>query len=112
MDTWVPGDACTLPTAEQPLRVAEFDDLFTQSLRHVDRTAPTRLRLTLRRYPGATDTVEDLVSRETECCSFFVFAVRSRRGAILLDISVPEPRMHVLDGLERRARNILAAHAR
>ena len=27
-DDWAP-DACTLPTAERPLRVAEFDDLFT-----------------------------------------------------------------------------------
>ena len=112
METWVPADACTLPTADRPLRVAEFDDLFTQSLQHVDRTAPTLLRLTLRRYVGATDTVEDLVSRETECCSFFAFAVRSRRGAILLDISVPEPRMDVLDGLEQRARTILGADAR
>ncbi|NUO57978.1 MAG: hypothetical protein HOV71_01100 [Hamadaea sp.] len=43
---WVP-DACTLPTAEQPLRVAEFDALFAASLRHADRRTPTRLRLTL-----------------------------------------------------------------
>jgi hypothetical protein len=112
MDTWVPDDACTLPTAQRPLRVAEFDSLFTRSLQHVDRTAPTRLRLTLRRYPGATDTVEDLVGRETECCSFFAFAVRSRRGAILLDITAPEPRIDVLDGLERRARTILGDNAR
>ncbi len=27
---WVP-DACTLPTVDQPLRVAEFDDLFARA---------------------------------------------------------------------------------
>jgi hypothetical protein len=41
---WVPA-ACTLPTAEQPLRVAEFDDLFATSVRAVDRVGPTVLRL-------------------------------------------------------------------
>ena len=28
---WVAPDACTLPTAERPLRVAEFDDLFANA---------------------------------------------------------------------------------
>jgi hypothetical protein len=32
--TWVP-DACTLPTEEVPLRVAEFDALFASTLRRV-----------------------------------------------------------------------------
>jgi hypothetical protein len=34
---WAPVDACTLPTADQPLRVAEWDDLFATSLRAVER---------------------------------------------------------------------------
>ncbi|HET6741695.1 MAG TPA: hypothetical protein VFH76_22285 [Kribbella sp.] len=34
--TWVP-DACTLPTAERPFRVAEFDQLFAEHLRSTDR---------------------------------------------------------------------------
>ena len=33
--------ACTLPTAEQPLRVAEFTDLFAALLSGVERTSPT-----------------------------------------------------------------------
>jgi len=37
---WVPVDACTLPTREQPLRLAEFDELFASTLRAV--SAPTR----------------------------------------------------------------------
>ena len=33
---WTPA-TCTLPTAEQPLRVAEFDDLFRECVIAVDR---------------------------------------------------------------------------
>jgi hypothetical protein len=43
---WVP-QACTLPTADQPLRQAEFDALFATAVRAFDRPDPTRLRLTL-----------------------------------------------------------------
>ncbi|MBE1490368.1 hypothetical protein [Plantactinospora soyae] len=43
---WAPS-ACTLPTTEQPLRVAEFDALFTDAVQTVARPAPTRLRLEL-----------------------------------------------------------------
>ena len=39
-DDWAP-DACTLPTSERPLRVAEFDDLFAYVLRSdAARAAP------------------------------------------------------------------------
>jgi hypothetical protein len=34
---WVPVDACTRPTADQPLRVAELDGLFTTALPAVER---------------------------------------------------------------------------
>lgn len=47
---WVP-QACTLPTAERPLRVAEFDELFASSLRGLDRWAPTGLRIDLEPTP-------------------------------------------------------------
>ena len=40
--SWAPVDACTLPTAEQPLRVAEWDGLFAESLRAVERPDATR----------------------------------------------------------------------
>lgn len=30
-------DACTLPSAERPLRLAEFEDLFARHVRSVDR---------------------------------------------------------------------------
>jgi hypothetical protein len=40
---WVP-EACTLPTAERPLRLAEFDQLFATALREQQRLSPTVLR--------------------------------------------------------------------
>jgi hypothetical protein len=99
---WVPVDACTLPTAEQPLRLDEFDALFTGSLRGVDRREPGRLRLHL----AGTDEVEaqarDLVARESACCSFFTFDVR-RGDEVIVDVRVPGSRAEVLDGLARQA---------
>jgi hypothetical protein len=34
---WVPVDSCTLPTTQQPVRVAEFDDLVAWSNEHASR---------------------------------------------------------------------------
>lgn len=70
---WVAPDACTLPTAEQPLRVVEFDTLFSQHLEHVERTDTTRLRMRFTGPADLTDTVRDLTGREADCCSFFTF---------------------------------------
>ena len=58
----VPG-ACTLPTAERPLRLAEFDDLFATALRGQQRLSPTRLRLRL--DPVAEQAARDLAVRES-----------------------------------------------
>ena len=40
---WVP-EACTLPTVDRPVRLAEFDDLFATALRGQQRLSPTVLR--------------------------------------------------------------------
>jgi hypothetical protein len=48
-DDWAP-DACTLPTPERPLRVAEFDDLFSHVLRMQPRER-TRLDLVTAHEP-------------------------------------------------------------
>jgi len=91
-------EACTLPTAEVPLRVAEFSDLFASSLRSVSRLSPVSLRLSF--APGSAGEVRDLTARESECCSFFVFAL----SGDVLDVGVPAGHVAVLDGLERLAR--------
>ena len=69
---WAP-QACTLPTAERPVRVAEFDELFATGLRGQQRLARTRLRWRL--DVAAEAAARDLTSRESECCSFFTFTL-------------------------------------
>ena len=94
-ETWAP-EACTLPTAERPFRVAEFDDLFATHLRHAERVDPQTLDLTLN--PESRATVEDLTARETECCSFFTFTLTGTTE-LHLRITVPPTQTAVLDGL-------------
>ncbi len=99
-DDWVP-EACTLPTAERPLRVDEFDALFATALRDQQRLSPTRLRWRL--DPGAGRTVRDLIGRESSCCAFFSFAVRSGADAVQVDVEVPAAHVNILDALAYRA---------
>jgi hypothetical protein len=100
---WVPVDACTLPTADQPLRVAEWDDLFATSLRTVER-GPTRARLVLGGDDGLAARVQRLAEAETACCSFFTFTVTPLDDAgVALGIEVPRARADVLTALLERA---------
>ncbi len=102
---WVPVDECTLPTAELPLRVAEWDHLF-RSVRAVERPdGSTHARLILAGDDGLATTTQRLADAETACCSFFTFTVTtSDRGAdVALDIEVPEAHADVLAALVRRA---------
>jgi hypothetical protein len=109
---WVPVDACTLPTVEQPLRAAEFDELFAASLRHTARVDARRARLVLSGGHGLLGRVQRLVEAESSCCSFFVFTVtpleaappaRPDETAVELTIEVPATRTKVLEALVTRA---------
>ncbi|MPZ83278.1 MAG: hypothetical protein GEV28_23945 [Actinophytocola sp.] len=97
---WVP-QACTLPTAERPLRVAEFDGLFASAVRGVDRVAGG-LRLALTPTPEVAATVAGLAARETGCCSFFTFTLTATAGALELGIAVTDGHDDVLDALAAR----------
>lgn len=100
--SWVAPDACTLPTAEQPLRVAEFDDLFTTAVTWVDRPETTRLLLGLPSDPAVVARAADLAVRESGCCSFFTFTLTVSGARLQLEVTVPEARTDVLDGLAAR----------
>jgi hypothetical protein len=99
--TWIDTSSCTLPTAEQPLRVAEFDDLFRTALRGVTPIASHTLVLQL--DPSAEDLARDLTARESACCSFFTFTYSAGDAALLLRVDVPPAHIAVLDGLAARA---------
>jgi hypothetical protein len=96
--------ACTLPTAEQPLRVAEFAQLFAAAARTIVRASPTSLHLVL---DGDATAARELAARETECCSFFTFtfhpASDEASAGLELTVAVPATHVGVLDGLQRLA---------
>ncbi|MGW4248272.1 hypothetical protein [Nocardia sp. NPDC004722] len=98
---WVP-DACTLPTADQPLRVAEFDRFFAEAVRGVERPDRTRLELII--DTGAESRGRELAARETECCSFFTFSFEGTGDGSMMCIDVPAAYVEVLDALEVRLR--------
>jgi len=111
---WVPM-ACTLPTVEQPLRAAEFDDLFATYLDHVDRLGPTHARLVLTGDMALITGVRALADRETECCSFFEFTIThsdTTKDAVELDIRVPSAHAEVLAALVSRAETVASRRER
>lgn len=97
-------DACTLPTVEQPLRLAEFDGLFTGVI-DVERPDATHAILTLGGVEGLAARAQDLADRETACCSFFAFTVTPTepapqgREGVRMSIEVPEAHAAVLAAL-------------
>lgn len=92
-------DACTLPTAERPLRRAEFGDLFHGTLA-VERPTARHARFRLAAEPGLAERVADLAARESECCAFFAFTVTSLpSGDVAFDVEVPEAYVGVLDAM-------------
>jgi len=99
--------ACTLPTVERPLRLAEFDELFRESVVAVAREDLTT-RLTLAGSPGLADRVADLAARESGCCSFFTFALDGDDAGLRLDIAVLAAYAAILDALTDRAGELSA----
>jgi len=120
---WVAVEACTLPTAAQPLRVGEFDTLFAASLRVVEHPAgaATRARLVLAGDADLPGRVHRLADAEAACCSFFTFTLAplvadpTRDGdataVVALDVEVPAARADVLAALVERAEQVRRAAA-
>lgn len=110
--SWVP-QSCTLPTTEQPLRVAEFDEFFASHLVAVlPGESPGTLRLELAGGAEVLAAARDLAARESECCSFFAFDVRGESDRVLMTVTVPEQHADLLAGLGHRADAARAASPR
>jgi hypothetical protein len=101
-DDWVPT-ACTLPTVEQPLRRAEFDDLFAQDVLSVAQTSPQEVRFQLRAEPEVAARAASLGMKETGCCSFFTFGLTITEGKVTLAVTTAPPHAPVLAALAARA---------
>ncbi|MBP2189141.1 hypothetical protein [Nocardia goodfellowii] len=108
-DGWV-SDACTLPTARQPVRVAEFDQFFAAAVRRLRRPERTRLELVV--DPVHETRARELAALETACCSFFAFGFDSTADGVNMRIEVPANRIDVLDGLHRNVAAALAERER
>ncbi len=96
-------DACALPTADRPLRLAEWDDLFATATTGARRSDPYRATFQLRPDPAVAARAADLTVRETRCCSFFTFDLRATGDELELSVTVPSEHVAVLDALAGRA---------
>lgn len=106
--SWVPA-SCTLPSAEVPLRLAEFDQFFAASVLRWARPEPTVLELVLPQTAEAAG--RDLAGRESACCSFFGFSFEQPAAErVLMRISVPVERVEILDAVEEQVRAAHSAH--
>ncbi|KAA9150977.1 hypothetical protein F6B41_19375 [Microbacterium lushaniae] len=94
--TWAP-ESCALPTAERPLREQEFAGLFRDELISAALTAVGQADLLLNR--DSRKRTEELIARETRCCSFFGFTLTDEADAIRVGIRVPEAYADVLAAL-------------
>ncbi|MGH3547323.1 MAG: hypothetical protein ACRDQU_04185 [Pseudonocardiaceae bacterium] len=95
--------SCTLPSAEHPVRIAEFEALFARALSS-RWVSDQNLRVRFADTGTTAVTVRDLAARESACCSFFEFAVTGGDGRVVLDVVVPAGRSEILDGLAAVAR--------
>jgi hypothetical protein len=102
---WI-RQACTLPTAQRPLRRAEFDDVFTAATA-VERLTERHVRFRLSGSAEFADRVRDLAARENDCCSFFTFTVNAQiPDQVVFDVEVSARYVDVLDALAARAARV------
>jgi hypothetical protein len=105
-DDWIP-ESCTLPTAERPLRRAEFDDLFAEDVLMVHESSPLQVRLELRAEPDVAARAARLAAKETVCCSLFRFDLVVTDGRVAMVVSTEAPHEAVLAALTERAKATL-----
>ena len=107
---WFAVEACTPPTVDRSLRLAEFDDLFATTLRSIPNAGPTHTRLLLAGGAAVVERTQRLADAESSCCSFFTFGVTPvEPGLVAFDIEVPAAYSDVLAGLVARAGTALEA---
>jgi hypothetical protein len=109
MNTLPVEDFCTLPTAAQPIRLMEFDELFRRQAAPPRRIGPHRVEFIFASAEGLYAQLSDLIARESACCSFFDFVIDqdgeqiNDQDHLMLQIGVPASRVDVLEALLDRA---------
>ena len=88
--------ACTLGAGDFKARVEGIQELARRSLRG-SRREPLRLHLTY--GPEALADVQDLVAKESDCCSFLDFDLQHDSRAVELTITAPISALSAADEL-------------
>ena len=88
-----------MPPAQQPVRAAEWGDLFGTAVLDIHRFTRSSARLELRPDPMVAARAADLAARETQCCSFFTFNQIATGGKLTLEIGVLTEQIAALDAL-------------
>jgi hypothetical protein len=102
-----PYESCTLPAADLPGRLAEFDAAFAAGLRHAEVISPTHARLVFTADQARAEALAGLLSRESECCSFFTFGQQVAGDTVTVDVTVPAGQAEALSVLAARAARYL-----
>jgi hypothetical protein len=96
--------ACTLPTAERPLRASEFAELLGTQVRAVHHLSDQHVRFDLSPEPEVAGRTADLFTRESQCCSFFTFTLTATGGGLTLAVQVPSSQVRVLSAVAGMAK--------
>lgn len=99
---WCAPEACSLSSADQPARVAEWDVLFDGGVRAV---TPVKdgVRLELAPVAGRASVVADLADREARCCEFLRFEVAIGAEMLALTVRADPSHSSVVEALAARA---------
>ena len=103
-----PYGSCTLPAADLPGRLAEFDAAFAAGLRRAEVISPTHARLVFTADQAQAEALAGLLDRESQCCSFFTFDQKAEGGQVTVDVTVPPAHAETLAALAGRAAGHLA----
>lgn len=99
---WCAPAACSLSSAEQPARVAEWDAIFGNGVRSV-RPVDGGLRLDLVPGIGRASRVADLADLEAQCCRFFRFDLVIADDTLALTVRADPRHQPVVEALGARA---------
>jgi hypothetical protein len=105
---WCAPVACSLPLADQPGRVAEWDRLFADAVSDVS-PIEGGVRFVVDRTAARPAAVADLADRESQCCAFLCFALVIGDGTLRLDVTSGAVYADVVEALAARAASLVGS---
>lgn len=93
---------CTLSPNTMVERLTEFEALFAEGLRRLERE-PRVLRLTFEADTDREAAIRDLFAREEQCCAFLGFSYERTGSGLVVEVSAPQEAEPTLDGMQTLA---------